>query len=236
MIKTASKAQDVRYQPLYTIREVAGYARVNPSTLRTWAVGRPSPSRNDERYPPVIKVADLRRQDMLSFINLIESHVLVALRQSHQVPLSNIRSAVDWLRRETGMAHPLAELDIHTDGMNLLINRVGELVSASERGQVVIREIVERFLRRIERDAHGIPIQFYPFTHEESSAETPKDVIIDPNIAFGRPVVQGTRVSTSIVFERYKGGESLTAIAHDYDLELRPVEEALRCEIERRAA
>ncbi len=235
-MKTFRNSDDIRYQPLYTISEVAGYARANASTLRTWALGRPHPYRSNQRYPSVIKAADRQRQDMLSFINLIETHVLVALRQSHRVPLVKVRTAVEWLRKETGKKHPLAELEIHTDGLDVFIRQVGQIVSASERGQIVIREVVERFLRRVQRDAQGLPIHFYPFTHDRLDAECPRDVIIDPNIIFGRPVLHGTRVSTAIVFERYTAGEGLLDIAGDYDLELRPVEEALRCEIERRAA
>ena len=59
---------------------------------------------------------------------------------------------------------------------------------------------------------------------------------MDPAVAFGRPVVAGTRVATTMIFDRYSGGESLVDIAEDYGLELPAVEEALRCEIERRAA
>ena len=199
-------------------------------------MGRPHPYKDNQHYPSVIKAADRRRQDKLSFINLIETHVLVALRHSYRVPLPKIRTAVQWLRKETGSEHPLAELDIQTDGLDVFIRHVGQIVSASERGQIVIREVVERFLRRVERDAQGLPIHFYPFTHDTPGDECPRDVIMDPNIGFGRPVLHGTRVATAIVFERYTAGESLLDIAKDYELELRPVEEALRCEIERRAA
>lgn len=235
-INTATIMQDIRYQPPYTISEVAGYVRANSSTLRTWALGRPHSSKGNHSYPAMIKVADRRRQDMLSFINLIETHVLIALRHSHHVPLPKIRAAVTGLRKETGKEHPLAELDIQTDGLDLFIRHVNQIVSASERGQIVIREVVERFLRRVERDAEGVPICFYPFTQDKLVDESPRDVIIDPNIGFGRSVLQGTRIATAIVFERYKAGDSLLDIAKDYELELRPVEEALRCEIERRAA
>lgn len=73
-INTSSSTQDIRYEPLYTIPEVAGYARVDASTLRTWAMGRPHPYKDNQHYPSVIKAADRRRQDKLSFINLIEPH------------------------------------------------------------------------------------------------------------------------------------------------------------------
>lgn len=236
-IKTASKtAEDIRFAPAYTSAEVSRYTHVNPHTLRTWVCGRAHATVRDRRYAPVIHQAENKRPDSLSFINLIEAHVLVALRKGHSISLPKIRKAVDWLRDETGSRHPLAELQIETDGLNVFIRHLGRLISASERGQVVIREVVERFLRRVERDSSGLPTVFYPFTQDNPGDDAPKEVVIAPSIAFGRPTIRGTRIATAIIYERYKAGESLVGLAKDYNLELTPIEEALRCEIERRAA
>jgi uncharacterized protein (DUF433 family) len=59
---------------------------------------------------------------------------------------------------------------------------------------------------------------------------------MDPRVGFGRPVISGTRIETVMIFERFSGGEGLSAIAKDYGLKLKQVEEALRCENDRRAA
>ena len=221
---------------MYRISEVAGYTRGNVSTLRTWVLGRISPIDQTRRYSAVIKAANRRHQECLSFVNLVEAHVLVALRRTHRVPMSKIRAAVAWLKKQTGKEYPLAELGVETDGLEVFVRHLGEIVSASEQGQVHIREVVEKFLHRIERDRRGVPVMFYPFTYENFDSGCPKDVVIDPTVGFGRPIVKGTRISTSMIFERYTAGESLCDIASDYDLELRPVEEALRCEIEQKAA
>ena len=234
--KMLMKTDDIRYAPLYRIPEVAAYTRGNLSTLRTWVLGREHASRDGRRYPPVIRVEQVERPDSLSFINLIEAHVLVALRRTHQIPLPKIRDAVLWLRKELDSKHPLAELQIETDGLDVFVRHLNHLISASEKGQVVIRDVMERYLRRIERDAQGLPINFYPFTISDRLGDTPKDIVINPAVAFGRPVVRGTRIATSAIFERYTGGESLLAIAKDYGLELRLVEEALRSEIDQQAA
>jgi uncharacterized protein (DUF433 family) len=227
---------DDRYQPLYTIPEVAGFTRAPVSTLRTWVLGRPSSGHNRRTYPSVLHIGDRRRRDMLNFMNLVETHVLVALRRAHQVPLPKIRSAVKWLRKETGLTYPLAELDMHTDGRDLFVEFFGHFVSASEQGQVVLQDVVADYLRRVERDDHGLPIKFFPFTQAETAASLPKDIVIHPGIAFGRPVLRGTRIPSSIIYERYQSGEGLQEIAQDYDQEVRRIEEALRCENELRAA
>lgn len=213
--------QDLRYRPLYTLVEVSRYARVQPNTLRSWS--KPGDS-------TLVVPAGHKTVAPLSFINLIETHVLLALRRTHMVPMRRIRTAIEWLRDKYQSEHPLAELDLETDGYDVFVKESGSPVSASRKGQIGIPEVLSRYLQRIERDPNRIPIRFYPLTYETS----PKTVVMDPSIAYGRPVIRGTRVSTLMVFERYSGGESLIDIANDYDLDISAVEEALRCEIDQR--
>ena len=214
---------DIRYEPLYAPADISRYAHVNRETLRTWT---------GARGKTLLTRADHRSIAPFSFINLIEAHVLVALRKMHGVPMQRIRRAVHWLSNRFGTAHALAEINLETDGYDLFVDYFGLTVSASSRGQIAIPEIVSLYLHRIERDKAG-PVRFYPFTTYEGC---PKLIVMDPRVDFGRPVIKGTRIETVMVFDRYSGGESLTEIAKDYDLKLPAVEEALRCEIERRAA
>jgi uncharacterized protein (DUF433 family) len=146
--------------------------------------------------------------------------------------MQRIRKAVDWLKSTYGLDHPLAEKDLETDGYDVFVRVAGFPVSASRRGQGGIPEVLSRYLRRIDRDNKKIPIRFYPLPYDAS----PKTVVIDPTVVFGRPIIMGTRITTATVYERYSGGESLSDIAGDYDLKVPAVEEALRCELEQRAA
>jgi uncharacterized protein (DUF433 family) len=59
---------------------------------------------------------------------------------------------------------------------------------------------------------------------------------MDPVVAFGRPVVQGTRVTSSIILERWSAGDDIAMLAKDYDLSSEAIQEAIRCETRRRAA
>lgn len=214
---------DLRYKPLYSLVEVGRYARVQPSTLRSW-------TRSNDGG--LLVAAAHNTVAPLSFINLIEAHVLLALRRMHTVPMKKIRTAVEWLKDQYHTEHPLAEIDLETDGCDVFIREFGLPVSASRKGQIGINEILSRYLQRIERDPNRIPVRFFPLTYDTS----PKTIVMDPAVAYGRPVIKGTRIATLMVFERYSGGESLTEIADDYSLDLPFVEEALRCEIDQRVA
>lgn len=93
----------------------------------------------------------------------------------------------------------------------------------------------DTYLRRVEHDAAGLVARLYPFTRKRSLDE-PKTAMIDPRIAFGRPVLVGTGIPTSVVAERYKAGESIDDLARDYGRERLEIEEALRCELDAAAA
>ena len=53
-------------------------------------------------------------------------------------------------------------------------------------------------------------------------------VMMDFNIAGGQPVVSGTGILVEFLHERRRAGESIQAIASDYGLSRRAVEEAFR--------
>ena len=93
---------------------------------------------------------------------------------------------------------------------------------------------MEAHLKRIERDAQGIPQKLYPFTHKRlfrPGEVEPRAVVIDPRVSFGRPIIVGTGIPTAIIAERYKAGESVEDLADDYGLESLQIQEAIRTEL-----
>lgn len=221
---------DPRELPAYGISEAAHYLRIPLATLRSWVRGRYYPTDAGKKYfQPVITVPDSKLA-ALSFVNLVEAHVLDAIRREHQVPLPNVRSALNYVKRDFGSKHPLAEQKFETDGVNLFVSRFGKLVSASEAGQLAMRELVKAHLRRVEHDAAGFAVRLFPFTRKYE-LDQPRIVVIDPFVSFGRPTITGTGITTSILAERYKAGDSMDALAEDYGCERAQVEEAVRCEL-----
>jgi uncharacterized protein (DUF433 family) len=221
---------DPRELPAYGIAEASHYLAIPLATLRSWVRGRHYPTEAGPRFfKPVISLPD-PELGSLSFVNLVEAHVLGAIRREHRIPLLKVRSAVDYVQRRFGSKHPLAEQKFETDGVDLFVSRFENLISASESGQLAIRELIKARLRRIEHDASGLAARLYPFTRLNGS-DQPKFVVIDPLISFGRPTITGTGITTSILAERYKAGDSMDALAEDYGCERSQVEEAVRCEL-----
>ena len=227
MARPDSRTVDPRECPAYTIAEAAHYLNVPPATIRWWAVGQ-------RGYRPVVNVPQQDPVVLLSFLNLTELHVLATIRRQHNVSMPKVRRAIDYLkqatRRPSDRRHPLVSSELETDGLDLFLDRYGQLVNISREGQGVMRDLMKAALHRINRDTQGIPVKLYPFTRSSITA-APSIVVIDPQIAAGRPIIAGTGLATDILAERYKAGESVKELARDYDREEEEIEEAIRCEL-----
>lgn len=230
----AAESLDPRGVPSYRISEAAHYLRIPKATVRAWAVGQGA-------FRPVLNV---RLQDglpLLSFVNLVEVHVLDALRQEHEIPLQKTREVLRiLLRLFPGSAHPLADCDLLTESGEVFVQHLGRLVSASHGGQIAMREFLEAHLRRVERDPAGRASRLYPFTRKRDDLASlmaePRRVVIDPEVQFGRPVLAGTGIPTLVIADRYKAGESVAELAGDYHRSQEEIEEAIRCELPLQAA
>ena len=229
-IHTFHKNGDLRDIPAYGLSEASHYLGIPKATLRSWVLGRHYPIEAGKQFfRPIIELPDKEKR-LLSFVNLVEAHVLEAIRQRHGIKFWRVRGAVEYLERHLDSRHPLAEQRFVTDGADLFVEQFGRLVNISREGQLAIKELIQTYLRRIERDSAGFPIRLYPFTRERKPDE-PKTIVIDPYISFGRPVLAGTGIATTIIAQRYKAGESIEELAEDYGRPTSDIQEAIRSEL-----
>jgi uncharacterized protein (DUF433 family) len=180
-----------------------------------------------QRFRSVIEIAD-RRDRKLSFINLVEAFVLAGIRREHSIPLPKVRKAVEYLRRTFGTRRPLAEERFEADGVNLFVEKFGALIGVTQEGQLQMREIIRDRLKRVLRDPKGIPQKIILFPAQELAATG--NVVIDPRMSFGRPVLEGLGIRTTILAERFMAGEDIGDLARDYEAPLEAIQNAIRCE------
>ncbi len=221
--RMAFKNLDPRELPNYSPAEAARYLRMPLSTLRTWFFGYGS-------MPPVIQPADSRKR-LLSFLDLVEAHVLLSIRKVHHIPLPAVRKALQYIRTTISSEHPLAVHEFETSGRELFVKYLGGLIGVTQEGQTAMSEVLKIYLHRIERDEKGLARQFFPYVLSgvEESIQ-PRLILIDPTISAGRPVLAGTGIPTRVVAERHFAGESIDDLAKDYGRERLEIEEILRCE------
>jgi uncharacterized protein (DUF433 family) len=199
---------DSRQIPIYSLQDTARYLRIPASTIRSWTIGhRYSVKSGSNFFAPLIEISPAKPY-LLSFTNLVEIHVLRAIRQHHQIQLSKVS----------------------TDGIDLFVEHYGALIQASQSERHQLEVAIHTHIQRIEADDQGLAIKLYPFTrsHEENN---PRIVVVDPRIAFGRLTIDGTGIATSILKERYSAGDSIDELAADYECDRLSIEEAIRCEL-----
>lgn len=218
----------------YAPAEAARILRVHPATIGTWAFGRKYKTREGvQLWPALIEAADADAK-RLSFRNLVELYVLSVLRgkdgrgeKTDRVRVDKIRSATERLGERLHSAHPLADVDVQTDWVDIYVEFFGELENVTD-AQLSLRPVVKRHLERIDRDEQGLARRLFPATREDDDG--PRAIVIDPARRFGRPVLAAANIETSAIADRYFAGEEPASIARDLRIEESDVNEAVRFE------
>jgi uncharacterized protein (DUF433 family) len=218
--------QDPRLAPLYTYPEAARATGIPASTLRAWTVGQTYRRKNDRGYFEPVIGRPSHDDARLSFTNLIEAHVLRALRTVHEVKLSAIREAVDIAEREFGITRLMVSPDLRASPGQLFLDRYTHFLELSAAQQLAMKSILDQFLERVVFDASRLPAEFFPF--ERSPRNSGQRLIaISPYISFGSAVIQRVGVSTHAVVQRIELGEPADLVIADYGLTGAELEEAI---------
>lgn len=218
--------REPRELPAYRISDAARYLHVPAATLRSWFAGRSYPRRQGGpgSFKRLITPADAEGCQ-LSFLNLVEAHVLRALRTEHGIALHAVRSALDYAENKLGIEHVLLSDSLLTGAGEVFLDHYGSLISLSRSGQIAIRRVLEIYLRRVERDDRHIPLRLFPILSEAHMES--QTVVIDPRVSFGRPTVNGSGVTTSMLVQRVDAGETIEHLAYDYGLAVEAISDAL---------
>ena len=218
--------EDPRELPAYTIADASRYIHVPRATLRTWFLGRTYPKRGGVgEFGRVLSPAG-RAGPQLSFLNLVEAHVLRALRTEHDVSISAVREALETAEKRLGLERLLLSDQLLTSAGELFIEQYGELVSLSRSGQFAMKKMLEVYLRRVAWDDKHIPLRLFPFLRAaETAGGSP--IVIDPRKSFGRPTIHGSGVSTRVLTDRIDAGETVDELARDYDIAPEKIEAAI---------
>ena len=210
-------------EPVYTAADVARYVGVPRQTVRYWALGRHS-------MPPLFEVPEFA-PPLFSFANLLECHVLNAMRTDYELDLRRVRSALETLSEkfhDVRRKHPLLTQEFRTNGIDLFVEN--GTINISRGGQATLQAVLDVYLERIEWSATDYadlyPLKFYPFVYEKTPYE-PRIVSIAPTIAAGRSVIDGTGISTAVIASRFFARETPEELAAEYELSTSQIYEAI---------
>jgi uncharacterized protein (DUF433 family)/DNA-binding transcriptional MerR regulator len=190
-----------------------------------------------------LKVGDVRRwvgegvvqspSGGISFLNLLELHILKGLRREFGLPLQRIRRALDEYREEYRRTeysdHPFLDPRLEAKGIHLILPEGDEYLNLNRPRQRGIPQILSSYLRRIDRTVDG-EFHFYPFIVGEDPEE-PRSIQITPTIAFGRPVLAKTGIATDVIAGRFRARDTIADLAEEYGVSPALIEDAVRWEL-----
>jgi uncharacterized protein (DUF433 family) len=207
--------------PIYGMTDAARYLRLPYQTLRYWTRGR-------ESIKPIVDLASAE-PPRLSFNNLLECHMISSMKAHYDLRLPKVRSALKELARLRPSRHPLIDQIFETDRINLFVaNTPDSLVNLNAPNQLIFKATVQTFLDRVEEEPKGM-YRFFPFVEKIDRAE-PKIIVINPAVAFGRPVITGTGIPTAVIASRFHARDSVSDLAREYGRSEKEIEEAIRWE------
>ena len=164
----------------------------------------------------------------MPFIGFAEAYVLSSFRKAG-VPLQRIRPAVDVLSRTIGIEHALASKRLYTDGAEVLYDYAERRGEGDLLELVVVRtqqhqfsEVVRNYLKRIDYAGDGWASAVHLPTYEHAQ------VIVDPEVAFGLPLVVRGGARVEDLVDRFQAGDRVAAIAADFAVPVEEVEDVIR--------
>jgi uncharacterized protein (DUF433 family) len=215
---------------IFSEAEAARLLRVAQSTLHYWLDGG---QRRGRVYPPVIRV-EARGERQVTWAEFVEAGLLRSYRRDLQVPMTELRNFIDYLRQEYQVPYPLAHEQPLVSGRTLVL-RAQEATELSSDfwlvtdvgGQMLLTPPGADFLKRVRFEA-GVAASWRPHDDVDSPVQ------IEPLRRSGRPNVAG--ISTEAIWEHVEAGEAPEDVAEAFDLSRQDVSWALAYEYATRAS
>jgi len=198
---------------LYTLGEVARYARMHPVTLSRWFKG-------DDYCRKVFSLEDSK---VITFLDFVQVLAVRNLRVIYDVKLQKIRDAVSRASKDFGIEYPFATK--HTtflfDG-DIWIQPEGQVltqISGKGQGQTGLTTVIEKFYE---------DISFNPTTGFADSYKAFEmgghKIIMNPKMRFGEPLLDDCGYTPEALFEAAKTEGSIEAAAKIYGVSKEQVE------------
>lgn len=215
---------------LYTFHEAARLTQIPIRDLRRWLDGY---SYRDRRHAAVsvpalwdTELAD-DSLDGVSFHDLLEVRFVHAFRK-HGVSLQTIRLASQRARLLFESNYPFTSHRFRTDGRTIFASAMRETGETElldlVKQQFAFRKIIEPSLYAgIEFGEEKVAARWYPSPRS-------KAIVLDPSIAFGKPIVTRGSVRTSILYDAFNAEGDKRFVAKLYEVPVAAVDAAIAFE------
>lgn len=182
---------------IYRVADVARYTKIPHTTIRSWF--------NSLRLfeSDFVRVD---KADCISFLDLIDTLVAHQFR-THGVGMKMVRKAYNRLKDDLQVEHPFCHRGLYTDGKEIIVNAAEHLGAPSLREAVSRQHLLEHMqhvLHQVSYDEASRLAQWWNIAD---------GVILHPAIAMGEPVINGTGLTTHVVYSVYRANGGNREIA-----------------------
>lgn len=217
---------------LYTVSDAVRLLRayqVNSQKIRGWVAGYPR-----THAEPIIdnEVGFVEGRLAMGFTGLMEVR-FIAYFTGQGVKTASIRHMAAEAKRMLKHEHPFATNAIFaTDGKKIFAKSAEEtgdpkMYDLKDKNWAFYEIIARSLLRGVEFDPSGTARTWYP------NKDIVPNIILDPRVAFGQPVIDESGVPTEALFDAFKAeGETYETVSHWYDVPVEHVQQAVQFETE----
>jgi uncharacterized protein (DUF433 family) len=225
----AARVLEYQFDGIYAPTEVAGYL------LATMPVEQhPPTSRRIMRWIRYGLVATERRtapgRDLVvNFEDLVTCQAITLLREAG-FGLADILTTEHYFGREYGVPKPFAHRRFWYSGRDIF-GRIDRWLVSGTKGGHIAWDFLDEWLTppRVE-------LGFSEETHRAAWWRPTLGVLLKPNVQFGQPCVEGTRIRTSSIWGYVNAGDSPAYLAEAYQVEVAAIERAVAWEERVRSA
>jgi uncharacterized protein (DUF433 family) len=203
---------------LYSIEEIALYARVSRKLANRWFFGSKEGGRTIT--PRIID------GKFVSFLDFVQMMAIREIRQAHRVSLKKIRQLLDIAENERDIQYPFASKGITFlwgDNLGLKLPD-GKMIEASgmHRRNILLKEVVVLYKEDLGYDPSGIANLYHAFKWDDCAVE------MNPRLRFGEPIVKSCGYTAQTLWEAAKDEGSVEGAARAYGVDKKEVETACR--------
>ena len=154
-----------------------------------------------------------------NFLTMIELYIFNQLRERN-ISIPKILIAYNELKVMLKVDYPFASSDLFVSGKLIALSENLDFITVNGKRQFIFDFAKPYFEKIVFNDNSKLAELYYPLGKERS-------IVVNPNVLFGQPTIDGTRISASTLYDLYQSGESKEEISEIYSIEVNLVNDVV---------
>ena len=204
----------------YSLPEAGRLLDIPPSTIRHWLFGYSYDHHGPRTQQAPLwrsQYGDQQEEPLLGFRDLLEARIVRGLRKTG-LGLPTIRECLSLARDIVKDDHPFSTRRFKTDGQTLFVQQ-GDALLDLKRRQHVFRQVIAPSFVGLEFNTDAAARWWLNPLR--------KTLVIDPERAFGQPIVAESGVTTARLAQAVAAEGSIERVARLFELKPATVRDAL---------